>query len=53
MENANEQKKRTGDEFYAVVSALTRFIETADNDIAPPNKKILKDERKLQNGSES
>jgi len=45
----NEVQKRPKDEFYAVVSALTRFIETADNDMSPENKT----ERKSNNGSES
>ncbi|MCL2386458.1 MAG: hypothetical protein FWC89_02805 [Defluviitaleaceae bacterium] len=27
------------DDFYAVVSAIARFIETADDDIAPQSKK--------------
>ncbi|MCL2577311.1 MAG: hypothetical protein FWE27_04590 [Defluviitaleaceae bacterium] len=45
-----ETNKRPKDEFYAVVSALTRFIETADNDLAPVNNKT---ERELHNGSES
>ncbi|MCL2223666.1 MAG: hypothetical protein FWB96_01725 [Defluviitaleaceae bacterium] len=35
----NETPKRSNDEFFAVVSALTRFIETADNDLAPQSDK--------------
>jgi len=33
-ENVNNQPK-SKDDFYAVVSAIARFIETADNDKAP------------------
>ena len=32
----NENQPRTKDDFYAVVAALTRFIETADNDVGAP-----------------
>jgi len=31
----DETPKKTNEDFYAVVSALARFIETADNDLAP------------------
>ena len=37
MENENKVAKNKED-FYAVVSAITRFIETADDDLSP-NKK--------------
>jgi replication-associated recombination protein RarA len=36
-----EEKTKSKDDFYAVVSALARFIETADNDAAPEEKKKL------------
>ena len=29
----NEKPKKNNEDFYAVVSALARFIETADNDL--------------------
>jgi hypothetical protein len=42
MENTNETKNNK-DDFYAVVSALARFIETADNDLgaSPSNPHSL------------
>ncbi|MCL1884564.1 MAG: hypothetical protein FWF81_12545 [Defluviitaleaceae bacterium] len=36
MENENNApNSNSNDDFYAVVSALARFIETADNDATP------------------
>jgi len=37
MENESENKGNK-DDFYAVVSALARFIETADDDLSPQPK---------------
>jgi len=34
-EKSNEKPKKTNEDFYAVVSALARFIETADKDLEP------------------
>jgi hypothetical protein len=33
----NEIPKKSNEDFYAVVSALARFIETADNDLENKN----------------
>jgi hypothetical protein len=30
-----DEKKDRKDDFYAVVSAIARFIETADDDLSP------------------
>jgi hypothetical protein len=38
MENKNETPKNQKDDFYAAVSAIARFIETADNDKDPKKK---------------
>jgi hypothetical protein len=38
MDNENKTAT-TKDDFYAVVSAIARFIEVADNDMAPKNEK--------------
>lgn len=35
-----EKENTAKDDFYAVVSALARFIETADNDASPANKNL-------------
>ncbi|MCL2198431.1 MAG: hypothetical protein FWB80_05870 [Defluviitaleaceae bacterium] len=45
-----EEKEKTTnkDEFFAVVSAITRFIETADEETIPKKKAT---ERKIDDGS--
>jgi len=40
MENITENgEKSNKDDFYAVASALARFIETADDDLSPEHEK--------------
>jgi len=46
MENSNETPNTTSnkEDFYAVVSAIARFIETADNDLSPSQASIIREE---------
>jgi hypothetical protein len=39
----NEKPKKNNEDFYAVVSALARFIETADDDLAAVPLQTSKD----------
>jgi hypothetical protein len=43
-------EKNSKDDFYAVVSAIARFIETADNDRAPiKNEKDIEENVLIKN----